>query len=307
MKGFTHGERITRIFIASAIVFFFVVAISASGLAQTQPASRAGQPAAAEQPLAEQLRALQEKVARLEAALAQSHPGPGVSGAGGMGMGKMAMGSGSQGGSMQGMGMMGGGMGMMQGMPPAQTGQGASGTGMGGMSMGDMGMGSMKQGQAMGPMQGMMGMMGMMGRNPAMGSMAMPSALPGFAGVSHIYHIGATNFFLDHPQHITLTTEQQTLLNKAKEKALLAQAESQRKIEQAEQELWELTAADQPDAAGIDAKVREIEKLRGDQRLAFIRSVGEAAKALTPEQIKSLAGQAPPTGHSGGSAHQQKP
>ena len=33
--------------------------------------------------------------------------------------------------------------------------------------------------------------------------MSMPSALPGFPGQSHLYHIGATGFFLDHPEHIT--------------------------------------------------------------------------------------------------------
>jgi Spy/CpxP family protein refolding chaperone len=58
--------------------------------------------------------------------------------------------------------------------------------------------------------------------------------------------------------------------------------------------LWELTAADQPDAAKIEAKVREVEKLRGDQRLAFIRAVGEAAQVLTDEQRKVLLGFAQP-------------
>ena len=63
---------------------------------------------------------------------------------------------------------------------------------------------------------------------------------------------------------------------------------------QAEQELWQLTAADQPDAAKVEAKIREIEKLRGDERLNFIRAVGEAARLLTPEQTKQLLGQLPP-------------
>lgn len=38
-----------------------------------------------------------------------------------------------------------------------------------------------------------------------------------------------------------------------------------------------LTAADQPDAAAIEAKLREIEKIKSDARLAFVRAVGEAA------------------------------
>ena len=107
-------------------------------------------------------------------------------------------------------------------------------------------------------------------------------------------HIGATDFFLDHPEHITLSTEQKTKLGRAKQKATTDKATAQRKVEEAEQQIWELTAADQPDAAKIDAKVREVEKLRGDQRMAFIRSVGEAAQVLTDDQRKILLGFAPP-------------
>ena len=69
-----------------------------------------------------------------------------------------------------------------------------------------------------GGMMSMMGMMGMGGGNMA----AMPqSALPGFPGASHLYHLVATGFFLDHPQHIALTTEQQAGLNKAKEQVFV--------------------------------------------------------------------------------------
>ena len=55
-----------------------------------------------------------------------------------------------------------------------------------------------------------------------------------------------------------------------------------------------LTAADQPDAAKIEAKIRENEEICGDERLAFIRAVGAASKLLTNEQRKSLTGFAPP-------------
>ena len=73
-----------------------------------------------------------------------------------------------------------------------------------------------------------------------------------------------------------------------------AKASAQRKIEEAEQQLWELTGSDQPDATKMDAKVREVEKLRGDQRMAFIQSVGESAQVLTDEQRKILIGQSVP-------------
>ena len=143
------------------------------------------------------------------------------------------------------------------------------------------------------PGSGGMGMMGMMDMGGGSGPMTQ-SALPGFPGASHLYHIGATDFFLDHPQHIALTTEQQTGLNKAKEQAILAKSTVDRAVEQAEQALWTLTAADQPNATQIEAKIREIEKLRGDERLSFIRAVGDASRLLTDEQRKSLTGFAPP-------------
>ena len=134
--------------------------------------------------------------------------------------------------------------------------------------------------------------MGMKGREmmggKGMAGMKTPAALPAFPGTSHIYHIGSTGFFLDHPEQIKLTTEQQTALNQAKEKGMLEQSSFQGKIDGAEQEMGALTSSDKPDAAKIDGKVREIEKLRGDQRLAFIRAVGEAAKLLNDEQRQSL-------------------
>lgn len=134
-------------------------------------------------------------------------------------------------------------------------------------------------------MSGMMGMTAM-GKNTAMAA----SALPGFPGASHLYHIGATGFFLDHPEHITLTSDQQVGLNKIKDQAMLAKSASDRDIEKAEQELGTLTAADQPDVSKIEAKVRDIAKMAGDQRIVFIRAVGEAAKILTPDQRKMLTG-----------------
>lgn len=141
-------------------------------------------------------------------------------------------------------------------------------------------------GRTRGPMQAQRGM----------SNMPPTSRLPGFPGASHLYHVGATGFFLDHPQHITLSTEQQTALNRIKEKALLDRANSTRRIDEAEQELWTLTAADAPDSAKIEAKVRAIEKLGGDQRLAVIRAVGEAGKVLTSDQQAALLGTKSPAG-----------
>jgi hypothetical protein len=234
----------------------------------------------------------------------------------------------------KGMGMMGGmGMGMMGGMggkKPAMPMMDNDRDKMGGKGMDKMGgmdgkkpampmmdndrdkMGGMgMEGKGMDKMDDDMDMMGMMGMGSMGGmkgkKMKMTSALPGFPGASHIYHIGASDFFLDHPQHITLSAEQETKLVKMKQMGLTAKATGQRKIEEAEQQLWELTAADMPDATKIDAKVREAEKLRGDQRLAFIRTVGEAALVLTDDQRKILIGQAQPTAPDSHATHPKKP
>ena len=299
----------------------------------TSHAGHVAQPSAvpAKATLPDQVNELRLKVAQLEAALQQrqasrSNPPqqspssmPGMaSGTGGMAMMQQRAGTmGSAGGGMGAMAPstagggaspmmgdmmqeMGGMMQQMGGMMKMEMGGmsgGGSGTGMGGMAGGMQGMPLAQPMQSAG--SGMSGMSGMMGMDDMMGMPPAPamsvSALPGFPGASHLYHIGADNFFLNHDQHITLSTEQRAALNQARERALLERTTADRQVAQAEQELWQLTAADQPDATKVDAKVREIEKLRGDQRLSFIRAVGEAAKVLTDEQRKVLLGQlAPP-------------
>lgn len=214
--------------------------------------------------LAAQIRQLRAKVVRLEASLPKSGPGQPA------GMG----------------GMMDDDM-------------------MGGPSMMDDGMGAMPAAAPAAPMMDDdMDLMGMMGQGSMTGmgtkgpQMKRASALPGFPGVSHLYHIGASGFFLDHPKHVSLTKEQQTKLNRLKQKTLLGKSKVQRQIDEAEQSLWELTSADEPDVEQIETKISEIERLRSEQRLAFIRSVGEAAQVLTSQQREALLGQAKPdAGH----------
>ena len=122
------------------------------------------------------------------------------------------------------------------------------------------------------------------------------SAMPGQAGSSHLYHIGSNGFFLNHSQHIILTPDQTLTLNHVKEKALLSQAAEQRRIDQAEQDLFTLTGADQPDNARFETKIAQIEKLRAGQRMDFIRAVEDAGNVLTPEQRKALLGTMAATG-----------
>lgn len=231
--------------------------------------------------LGAELRRLQGKVAELEAALATQHREKyGTETA--SGQSKMK--------SMNKMGGMGTGkMSGMQGMSQDSDSQ------MSGMGMGMMGQG-MDGMEMMSKMKGKKGAMGMMGMNPAMSSdsmagMDMPSALPGFPGASHLYHIGETGFFLDHPEHIALTDEQQKKLNSIKESSLLATSTAERKIAEAEQDLWKLTASAEPDIKKIEAKAKEIAQLQVETRIAFIRSVGEAASVLTKEQRQALIGE----------------
>lgn len=176
-------------------------------------------------------------------------------------------------------------------MPMSDPNAGAAMSGASGGRMG-MGMGMMEMMRSRMSNDDMVGM-GAMGGMKSSAAMATPSALPGFPGQSHLYHIGATGFFLDHPQHIALNTQQQQMLAQHKQQSLLRQSELQRQIDAAEEKLWQLTGADQPQIASIDKQVREIERLRADQRIAFIRAVGEAAKALTDQQRKQLTGMAP--------------
>lgn len=283
--------------IVTTVLTAVLFVVSSTGVAQPstdrQPGSQQhGSHDTDARPLTEQLHELREKVAHLEAALKQKHAGQGSQ----MGMGggmKSGMGGG---GMMSGMG--GGGMGG-GGMKSGMGGGGMmSGMGGGGMMSG-MGGGGMKSGMGGGGMQ--MGM-GMMGRMKGMGQMQTSSSLPGYPGASHIYHIGATGFFLDHADHITLTSDQQLKLNKIKETALLAQGTFDRQIEESEQQLWVLTSSDSPDATKVEARVGEIAKLNAEKRIAFIRAVGEAAGVLSNEQRQTLIGMLPPD-HTSAASH----
>jgi len=301
-----------------------------AGAPATQPGTPSAQRAEPYADLLDQIAQLRAQVAQLQGALAQGHTGTpmqpggaarqgpmGGTGTGmsgmdqpmmammqqmmgkmdqmmsGMGMGgasgAAAAGAGMPGGMMDDMDMMGMG---------GASGAGAGAGGMPGGMMDDtdmMGMGGAGMGGMNGmPMMDQMMSMGMSRMGGGMNTGSMLSALPGFPGASHIYHLGATGFFLDHATHITLSVEQQQQLNEIKEQSLLDQATFQRSIEQAEQDLWNLTAADSPDAAKVEAKAREIAQLQADQRIAFIRDVGKAAGILTSDQRMQLTGMVAP-------------
>ena len=194
---------------------------------------------------------------------------------------------------------------MQPGMGSATQGQGM------GMGMGQSGMGTGMQGQGMGMMgMQMMGGQAGMGNGPGMqgqggemsgiqngGNQVAPvgpngnAAQPTVAGVpqsSKIYHVGSIDFFLDQADKLSLTSNQMTSLTEIKRVALAKTSELQAKIQQSERELFELTGADSPSESAIANKVKGIEKLRSEQRLGFINSVGRADKVLTSTQKQSL-------------------
>jgi Spy/CpxP family protein refolding chaperone/outer membrane murein-binding lipoprotein Lpp len=299
-----HRALAVTVFIVSSAV----IAAHQSIMAAQAPTQSAAQTATQDQ-LARQIEELRAQVARLQTALDQQRqPAPAPStmsmptqpapaGMDKMEMGKMRPGGMSMGDmDRQKMDKMPqGGMGMMD-MHKGEMGMPPEGMKMPGCCMMD----------EMGRMSTMPSGSGTTtGTMPSSGAMVMPgvpagagagaprsmSSLPGVPGASHLYHIGSTGFFLDQPM-VTLSGDQQSALNKIKERALLDRSNAERRVEQAEQELWTLTGADQPDAAKVQAKAREIEQIRTNQRLAFIQAIGEATKILTAEQRTHLLGMA---------------
>lgn len=229
----------------------------------------------------------------------------------GMGMMPPAMGSGMQaprpGMTQPGMGgMQGQGTGMTQPGTGGMQGQGTGMTqpGMGGMQGQGMGMMGMMSMMGMGGGAGMGNGQGMEGHGGQMGGMqngvnqpAVPGAPNGTPGQpaavsasqdTRIYHVGAVDFFLDQAAKLNLTDKQTVDLTEVKRKALAQTSEQQTKIVQAEQELFALTGADSPNDSTIANKVKEIERIRTEQRLAFIKSVGRAGKVLTADQRKTF-------------------
>tara|TARA_R110002096_G_scaffold385536_1_gene579375 strand:- start:11828 stop:12733 length:906 start_codon:yes stop_codon:yes gene_type:complete len=293
--------------IQRSLAILALVPLATLSLAQDQKPS--------EPSLEDQIIELRATVAKLQAALGKNHRGTadeaagthdhtshGKGGGGAMAMGK---GKGMDGMKMDGMKMDGMKMDGMKMDGMKMDGMKMDGMKINGMKMDGMKMDGMKMGMAM--MKQGMGMdhMSKMGKSPD-ASLEI-SALPGFPGASHIYHIGSTGFFLDHLEHLKLTTEQQQQLNGIKEKALAEQSEFDRQIEKAEEELWSLTSVAEPNTAAIQTKLAEIGTLTSQQRLSFISAVGMAAEVLSDDQRKALTGHESGKQDSPADAHQHQP
>ena len=138
-----------------------------------------------------------------------------------------------------------------------------------------------------------------MGRKRLLGqpsAMNAAGGLPAARGAPHIYHVGADGFFLEHASAIGLTPEQQSKLSAIKEKAELAYAATQQKIDEAENDVWTLTSAEKPDATKIDARISEIGRLGARQRMDYVRAIGSAVAVLNAAQHKAVIALGPPSG-----------
>ncbi len=156
--------------------------------------------------------------------------------------------------------------------------------------------GMQKDKMMMGKCKGMMCKMGMknmsmMGQRPkdqAPGTTNTETSLPGYVNVPHLYHIGESEFFLDHSAHLGLTQNQIDQL-----KAIQSQWQSQQNTiiserDSHEQRLWEYTAMGQPDYKAIQETVMAIESINSKLRLIFIKQVGQAVTVLTAQQVSKL-------------------
>jgi Spy/CpxP family protein refolding chaperone len=191
-------------------------------------------------------------------------------------------------GSLASYGQMGG---MSGGTPKPPMGPMKQGSGqMGGMPPAGMKPGSMKPMDAMAccgmrkpmPMTGDPGM----SAKPSgeMSPMSKKSMSSPTADATPLLHVGAKDFFLDHATHLMLSADQRARLETIKSDATQKKDATKKQVDEAEQELWQLTSADQPDGGQIDAKVQQIATLNATEQIAFIHSVAASSDVLTPEQ-----------------------
>jgi hypothetical protein len=108
--------------------------------------------------------------------------------------------------------------------------------------------------------------------------------LPSFPGLPHLYHVGATGFFLDYFNVLMLKSDQHAALMFIKRAETTRSATAKQLVRHTEQELSEQTGTEQPDGGAIEQAVQRIGRLKSAQRICFIRAVGEAALDLSPEQ-----------------------
>ena len=89
-------------------------------------------------------------------------------------------------------------------------------------------------------------------------------------------------------QELGLTSQQVDSLRKLGMDSWRAAIRRKADVQVAQVDLLGLRLSDSVDMGKVEAKVREIERLRGDQRIAAIRTVEDAKAQLTAEQREKL-------------------
>lgn len=222
--------------------------------------------------------------------------GPGNSVMGTNNAGTMGVNSNAQGRGMPGEKPMG--MVDDMGARPSATG-GATASGMGpgkslvsrkkdmgrgkGKRMGQDMMGGTSGGASMGMCCGPMG--SMMGKPKTMTQADSSVGVDPPSSTGHVLHLGERDFYLDRRRELALTEAQVRQLTAHRSHWLTEREQREAAIDSAETRLWQLTQAVAPNPDQVAAAVRDVERLRSEQRLAFIESVSAAVSTLTPAQI----------------------
>ena len=103
-------------------------------------------------------------------------------------------------------------------------------------------------------------------------------------------------FILDHREQLALTPEQATRLETLRQEFTRESIRRDADLRIAEMDLTALLGQSPLDQAKVEAKIRELEKLRADLRIARIRTLEQGRAVLTPEQrtkLQALLGTAP--------------
>lgn len=97
---------------------------------------------------------------------------------------------------------------------------------------------------------------------------------------------------LKQREQLGLSSDQVTALEQARADFEQDASRRQAEIQAAERGLGGLLGADQVDLVSVEGKIREIERLRADFRLARIKTLEKGKSILTPEQRQKLVSQA---------------
>jgi len=104
------------------------------------------------------------------------------------------------------------------------------------------------------------------------------------------------SFMLSNQDKLQLSAGQVQTLEKLRNDFRRQSIRLDADLKVAEMDLAQLLDADSPDTGRVESKVREIEKLKGDLRLARLRAIEEGKKVLSTEQrvkLKELLGGSP--------------